>query len=154
MAEKRDYYEVLGLQKGASEEEIKKAFRKMAMKYHPDRNPDNKEAEEKFKEANEAYSVLSDPDQKSKYDRFGHAGVDPNAGFGGGGFGGGFGGFEDIFDMFSGMGGGFGGCTINLVAEELYDNFVNTAVTKFQEKYDKKPIIIDVVIGDGSRKLC
>ena len=109
MAEKRDYYEVLGLQKGASEEEIKKAFRKMAMKYHPDRNPDNKEAEEKFKEANEAYSVLSDPDKKSKYDRFGHAGVDPNAGFGGGGFGGGFGGFEDIFDMFSGGFGGFGG---------------------------------------------
>lgn len=111
MAEKRDYYEVLGLQKGASDEEIKKAFRKMAMKYHPDRNPDNKEAEEKFKEANEAYSVLSDPDKKSKYDRFGHAGVDPNAGFGGGGFDfSGFGGFEDIFNMFGGGGfGGFGG---------------------------------------------
>ena len=70
MAEKRDYYEVLGLQKGASEDEIKKAFRKMAMKYHPDKNPGNKEAEEKFKEVNEAYSVLSDPDKKSKYDRF------------------------------------------------------------------------------------
>ena len=87
MAEKRDYYEVLGLQKGASDDEIKKAFRKMAMKYHPDKNPGDKEAEEKFKEVNEAYSVLSDPDKKSKYDRFGHAGVDPN-GFGGGGFGG------------------------------------------------------------------
>ena len=73
MAEKRDYYEVLGLQKGASEDEIKKAFRKMAMKYHPDRNPGDKEAEEKFKEINEAYSVLSDPDKKNKYDRFGHA---------------------------------------------------------------------------------
>ena len=85
MAEKRDYYEVLGLKKGASEDEIKKAFRKMAMKYHPDRNPGDKTAEEKFKEVNEAYSVLSDPDKKSKYDRFGHAGVDPNgAGFGGG----------------------------------------------------------------------
>jgi len=109
MAEKRDYYEVLGLQKGASDEEIKKAFRKMAMKYHPDRNPDDKEAEEKFKEVNEAYGVLSDPDKKSKYDRFGHAGVDPSAGFGGGAGGfGGFGGFEDIFDMFTG-GGGFGG---------------------------------------------
>ena len=118
MADKRDYYEVLGLKKGASEEEIKKAFRKMAMKYHPDRNPGDKTAEEKFKEVNEAYSILSDPDKKSKYDRFGFAGVDPSAGFGGagGGFGGfgGFGGsggnpfagFEDIFNMF---GGGFGG---------------------------------------------
>ena len=112
MAEKRDYYEVLGIQKGASEDEIKKAYRKMAMKYHPDKNPGDKEAEEKFKEANEAYAVLSDPDKKNKYDRFGHAGVDPNAGFGGGGAGagfGGFGGFEDIFDMFGGGFGGFGG---------------------------------------------
>ncbi|MBQ6899333.1 MAG: molecular chaperone DnaJ [Firmicutes bacterium] len=110
MAEKRDYYEVLGLQKGASDDEIKKAFRKMAMKYHPDKNPGDKEAEEKFKEVNEAYSVLSDADKKSKYDRFGHAGVDPNAGFGGAGGFGGFGGFEDIFDMFGGaFGGGFGG---------------------------------------------
>ena len=115
MAEKRDYYEVLGLQKGASEEEVKKAFRKMAMKYHPDKNPGDKAAEEKFKEINEAYSVLSDPDKKNKYDRFGFAGVDPNQGFGGaGGFGGGFGagGMDDIFDMFGSMfggGGGFGG---------------------------------------------
>ena len=110
MAEKRDYYEVLGIQKGASEDEIKKAYRKMAMKYHPDKNPGDKEAEEKFKEANEAYAVLSDPDKKNKYDRFGHAGVDPNAGFGGGaGAGAGFGGFGDIFDMFGGGFGGFGG---------------------------------------------
>lgn len=112
MAEKRDYYEVLGLKKGASDEEIKKAFRKLALKYHPDRNPDNKEAEEKFKEINEAYSVLSDPDKKSKYDKFGHAGVDPNAGFGGAGGFGGFGDFDfgDIFsDMFGGGFGGFGG---------------------------------------------
>ncbi len=108
MAEKRDYYEVLGLKKGASDSEIKSAFRKMAMKYHPDRNPGDKEAEEKFKEVNEAYSILSDPDKKSKYDQFGHAGVDPNAGFGGGGFSG-FGGFEDIFgDIFGGFS-GFGG---------------------------------------------
>lgn len=108
---KRDYYEVLGLKKGATDDEIKKAYRKMAMKYHPDKNPGDKTAEEKFKEANEAYSILSDADKKNKYDRFGHAGVDPNAGFGGGGFGG-FqgGGFEDIFDMFGGIfGGGFGG---------------------------------------------
>lgn len=111
MADKRDYYEVLGLKKGASDDEIKKAFRKMAMKYHPDKNPGDKTAEEHFKEVNEAYAVLSDPDKKSKYDRFGHAGVDPNAGFGGGGAGGfgGFGGFEDIFDMFGGAFGGFGG---------------------------------------------
>lgn len=109
MADKRDYYEVLGLKKGASEDEIKKAFRKSAMKYHPDKNPGDKEAEEKFKEVNEAYSVLSDPDKKDKYDRFGHAGVDPSAGFGGGAGGfSGFGGFEDIFDMFGGMFGGGG----------------------------------------------
>ena len=113
MADKRDYYEVLGLEKGASEDQIKSAFRKMAMKYHPDRNPGDKTAEEKFKEINEAYSVLSDPDKKEKYDRFGFAGVDPNAAYGGaGGFGGfdgsGFGGFEDIFNMFGGFG-GFGG---------------------------------------------
>ena len=109
MADKRDYYEVLGLQKGASDNDIKKAFRKMAMKYHPDKNPGDKVAEEKFKEINEAYAVLSDP-EKEKYDRFGHAGVDPNSGFGGGAGGfGGFGGFEDIFDMFGGAFGGFGG---------------------------------------------
>lgn len=107
MADKRDYYEVLGLQKGASDSEIKSAFRKLAMKYHPDRNPGDKEAEEKFKEINEAYGVLSDPEKKSKYDQFGFAGVDPN------GMGGGFNGagFDDIFgDIFGNMfGGGFGG---------------------------------------------
>ena len=111
MANKRDYYEVLGVSKGAGADEIKKAYRKLAVKYHPDKNPGDKAAEEKFKEVNEAYAVLSDPDKKNKYDRFGHAGVDPNAGFGGGAGGfGGFGGFEDIFDMFGGaFGGGFGG---------------------------------------------
>jgi molecular chaperone DnaJ len=113
MSGKRDYYEVLGLKKGASESEIKSAFRKMAMQYHPDKNPGDKKAEEKFKEVNEAYGILSDPDKKNKYDRFGHAGVDPSTGFGGGGFGGfggGTGGFEDIFDIFGGMfgGGGYG----------------------------------------------
>ena len=110
MADKRDYYEVLGLKKGASEDEIKKAFRKLAMKYHPDRNPDDKEAEEKFKEVNEAYAVLSDPEKKDKYDRFGHAGVDPNAGFGGAGGFGGFGDMGDLGSIFEDFfGGGFGG---------------------------------------------
>jgi len=105
---KKDYYEVLGLSKDADEKEIKSAFRKLAKQYHPDLNPDNKEAEAKFKEVNEAYEVLSDSDKKAKYDKFGHAAFDPNQGFGGGGFSsGGFGGFEDIFgDIFGDMFGG------------------------------------------------
>lgn len=78
-AEKRDYYEVLGVDKSASEDEIKRAYKKMARKYHPDLNPDNKEAEEKFKEVNEAYEVLSDADKKARYDQYGFAGVDPNS---------------------------------------------------------------------------
>ncbi len=108
MAEKRDYYEVLGVDRSAGADEIKKAFRKQAKKYHPDLNPDNKEAEAKFKEINEAYEVLSDSEKKQRYDQFGHAGVDPNFGAGGGfgGFDGGFD-FGDIFEGF--FGGGFGG---------------------------------------------
>ena len=114
MAEnKRDYYEVLGVDKNASADEIKKAYRKSAMKYHPDRNPGDKEAEEKFKELGEAYEVLSDADKKARYDQFGFAGVDPNYGAGGPGFGGdfgGFGGFGGFGDIFSEVfGGGFGG---------------------------------------------
>lgn len=109
MADKRDYYEVLGVQKGASDEEIKKAHRRLAKKYHPDLNQDNPQADEKFKELNEAYEVLSDKDKRSKYDQFGFAGVDPSYG---GGAGAGFGGFDmgDLGDLFgSFFGGGFGG---------------------------------------------
>ena len=110
MAEKRDYYEVLGVEKNANADEIKKAYRKAAIKYHPAKNPGDKEAEEKFKEAAEAYDVLSNPDKRARYDQFGHAGM---SGAAGGGFsGGGFGGFsmEDIFSQFGDIfGGHFGG---------------------------------------------
>ncbi|MGN0546985.1 MAG: molecular chaperone DnaJ [Acutalibacteraceae bacterium] len=110
MADKRDYYEVLGVDKNASEDEIKKAYRKKAKQYHPDLNPGDKEAENKFKEVNEAYEVLSDSQKKARYDQFGHAGVDPNYGAGGGyGQAGGFD-FGDLGDIFgSFFGGGFGG---------------------------------------------
>ncbi|MCX7715124.1 MAG: molecular chaperone DnaJ [Clostridia bacterium] len=108
MAEKRDYYEVLGVSKGASDAEIKKAYRREAKKYHPDLHPGDKAAEAKFKEINEAYEVLSDPEKKARYDQFGHAGVDPSFGAGGGS---GFGGFEDfdLGDIFGNIFGGFGG---------------------------------------------
>lgn len=108
---KRDYYEVLGVSKGASADEIKKAYRKLAIKYHPDKNPGDQSAEEKFKEAAEAYEVLSDDNKRARYDQFGHAGVGGNGGFGG--FGGGGMSMEDIFsqfgDIFGGHFGGFGG---------------------------------------------
>ena len=111
MAEKRDYYEVLGVDKSADEATLKKAYRSLAKKYHPDMNPGNAEAEAKFKEVNEAYAVLSDPDKRAKYDQFGHAAFDPTAGAGAG-FGGGFSGFGDfgdLGDIFGSFFGGFGG---------------------------------------------
>src|SRR5512143_1576687 len=111
---KRDYYEVLGVAKNATEDDIKKAYRKLAMKHHPDRNQGDgaKASEEKFKEAKEAYEMLSDPQKRAAYDQHGHAGVDPNAGFQGGGEG--FGGFAEAFgdifgDIFGGGGAGAGG---------------------------------------------
>lgn len=109
---KRDYYDILGLSKGASESEIKKAYRKLAIKYHPDKNPDDKEAEEKFKEAAEAYEVLSNPEKRQKYDQFGHNAFSAgSSGFGGGGMNMDdiFSNFGDIFGSAFGGGGGFGG---------------------------------------------
>lgn len=136
MASKRDYYEVLGISKDASESEIKKAYRNLAKKYHPDvsKEPD---AQEKFVEINEAYQILSDPEKKQAYDQFGHAGVDPNQGFGQGGFSGGYGGFEDIFDSF--FGGGFSGQTRQQA---------NTSPRKGQDRFMQMNIdFMDAVFG-------
>ncbi|MBR5542546.1 MAG: molecular chaperone DnaJ [Oscillospiraceae bacterium] len=137
MAEKRDYYEVLGVAKTATDAELKSAYRKLAKKYHPDFNKDNKEAEEKFKEVNEAYEVLSDASKRQKYDQFGHAGVDPNFGAGGyGGYGGGFGGFEDfdIGDIFgSFFGGGFGGGQARRNAPTRGESIRVSLVLSFEE---------------------
>jgi len=105
---KKDYYETLGLQRNASEAEITKAYRRLAMKHHPDRNPGDKSAEEKFKEAQQAYEILTNPQKRAAYDQFGHAGVDPSAGAAGGSWGAaGAGGFSDIFsDVFGDIFGG------------------------------------------------
>lgn len=130
---KRDFYTVLGVNRDASEEDIKKSYRKLAMKHHPDRNPDDKSAEDKFKEAKEAYEILSDARKRAAYDQFGHAGVDPSAGFGAGagarGFGGGpegFGGFADAFgdifgEIFGAQRGGRGGSGVYRGADLRYN---------------------------------
>lgn len=130
---KRDFYEVLGVEKTASDDDIKKAYRQAAKKYHPDLHPDDPGAEAKFKEVNEAYEVLSDKEKRSRYDQFGHAGVDPN--FGAGGFGGGgfdFGDLGDIFGSF--FGGGFGGATrANANAPRRGSDVRATVVLSFEE---------------------
>ena len=138
MADKRDYYEVLGVDKSASDDEIKKAYRKKAKQFHPDLHPGDAEAEKSFKEAAEAYEVLSDKDKKARYDQFGHAGVDPNFGAGGGGgnpFGGGFGGFDfDLGDIFGSMfGGGFGGGGRNPNAPRRGGDVEVNVVLSFEE---------------------
>lgn len=158
MAEKRDYYEVLGVSKGATDEEIKKAFRKVAKQYHPDVNPGNKEAEAKFKEANEAYAVLSDKTMRVKYDQYGHAGVNQQdfGGFGGAGFD-----FSDIFDnLFGGGFGGFGGSSsrrrngpqrgANLKYRLTLD-FLEAAFGVEREITVTKDDICDVCSGTGAK---
>lgn len=163
---KRDYYEVLGVDKNASADEIKKAYRKTAKKYHPDLNPGNAEAEEKFKECNEAYEVLSNPEKKARYDQFGFAGVDPsyNAGQGGSGFGGGGFGFDgdiDLGDIFSSFfGGGFGGGSRNPNAPQRGRDLQSSVSLSFEEaaKGCKKTIEVMRVVdcsdcgGTGAAK--
>ncbi len=158
---KKDYYEVLGVQKNATEAEIKKAYKKLAMKYHPDRNPDNAEALESFKEAKEAYEILSDAQKRAAYDQFGHAGVDHSAA-GGGGFHGGGGNFNDIFgdvfgDIFGGGGGGAqrGGSRVQRGADLRYnlelslEDAVNGTTVKIRVP---TMVVCDSCGGSGAKK--
>lgn len=164
---KRDYYEVLGVAKTASADEIKKAYRKIALQYHPDRNPGDKDAEEKFKEAAEAYDVLSNTDKRAQYDRFGHAGMNGGGGFGGGGFGGGgmrmediFQNFGDIFgdEMFGSFFGGGGrqggrrqgtrGANLRVKLKMNYAEIANGANKKIKVK---KYVSCDVCQGSGAK---
>lgn len=157
---KRDFYEVLGLQKGASDDAIKKAYRQMAKKYHPDLNPGDKEAEARFKEVNEAYEVLSDPEKKSRYDQFGHAGVDPN--FGAGGYSGaGFDGMDfDLGDIFSSFFGGGGGRRANPNAPRRGSDVAASVIISFEESARgcKKQVNVPLVTtcpdcgGSGAKK--
>ena len=150
---KKDYYDVLGVDRNASDQEIKKAFRRMAMKFHPDRNPDDKTSEDKFKEVNEAYEVLSDAQKKAAYDQYGHAGVDPNMGGGGGGFDGGFSDvFGDVFgDIFGGGGGGGRRSSVQRGADLRYtmDLSLEEAVRGI-EKTIKVPTLVGCETCDGS----
>ncbi len=151
MADKRDYYEVLGVDKNVSDDELKKAYRKAAKKYHPDLNPGDAEAEKNFKEVNEAYEVLSDNEKRSRYDQFGHAGVDPNFGAGGGSYGGGFGGFDfgDLGDIFGSFFGGGTGRSRNPNAPRRGNDTSARIIISFEEaaKGCKKTIKVTRIEG-------
>lgn len=157
---KRDYYEVLGIQKGASEDEIKKAFKKKAREFHPDLHPDDPSCEEKFKEVNEAYEVLSNPEKKQRYDQFGHAGVDPS--YGGGADMGGFGGFGDMGDILENIFGGFGFSGGGMrssanaprrgadISESILINFMDACNGKKQELKISRMAVCDACKGTGA----
>lgn len=156
---KRDYYEVLGIQKGASEDEIKKAFKKKAREFHPDLHPDDPTCEEKFKEVNEAYEVLSNAEKRQRYDQFGHAGVDPS--YGGGDMGG-FGGFGDMGDILENIFGGFGfsgGSSRSSansprrgadISESIVINFMDSCTGKKQELKISRMAVCDSCNGSGA----
>ena len=152
---KRDYYEILGVSKSANEKEIKKAYRKLAIKYHPDKNPGDKSAEEKFKEAAEAYDILSNPEKKQRYDQFGHAGI---GGAGRSGFGGGGMNMDDIFSQFGDIfgGGGFGGFGSfgggqrrRVVKGSNLRIKINLSLKDVVEGVDKKIKVRKLVVADG-----